>query len=120
MHRTDKKQTEFRGRGRSASIRTREELVTQIRLHLEEITSLGVKRIGIFGSWATNEHNEESDIDFVIEFKRGKATFKTVAAVVDFLEGLLGRRVDILTPEAIDAIRIPNVRDTIKRQILYV
>lgn len=54
----------------------------------DRIKDFGVKRIGIFGSVVRGEAKEKSDIDFVVEFERGMATFKNVCGLIDFLEEL--------------------------------
>jgi len=58
---------------------------------------------------------EKSDIDVVVEFEKGKATFKNVCDLVDFLEELFGREVDIFTPDGIDSMRIEHVREKIMK-----
>ena len=98
----------------------KEEILKRIRENREKIRSFGVKKMGIFGSTVRGEMTDRSDIDFVVEFERGKATFKNVCGLIDFLEELFGRKVDILTPDGIDSIRIKHVRAEIKREIEYV
>ncbi|HDN83623.1 MAG TPA: nucleotidyltransferase [Candidatus Altiarchaeales archaeon] len=98
---------------------TKEEILRKIRENMGEIKKFGVKRIGIFGSTARNEITEKSDIDFVVEFERGKATFKNVCSLVDFLENLFGKEIDILTPDGIESIRIKHIREEIRRDIEY-
>ena len=98
----------------------KEEILKRIRENKDKTKSFRVKRIGIFGSAVREEMTEKSDIDVVVEFERGKATFKNVCGLVDFLEELFGREVDILTPDGIDSIRIKHVREEIKRNVEYV
>ena len=98
----------------------KEEVLKRIRENRKKIRSFGVKKMGIFGSAVRGEMTDRSDIDFVVEFERGKATFKNVCGLIDFLEELFGRKVDILTPDGIDSIRIKHVREEIKRVIEYV
>lgn len=98
----------------------KEEILKRIRENREKIRSFGVKKMGIFGSAVRDEMTDRSDIDLVVEFERGKATFKNVCGLIDFLEELFGRKVDILTPDGIDSIRIKHVRAEIKREIEYV
>ncbi len=96
------------------------ELIALLRDNMDKIKEFGVKRIGIFGSFVRGEADESSDIDLVIEFKEGKATFKNFGGLVEFLENLLGRKVDILTPAGIESIRIKSVREQIKKEVEYV
>ncbi|MBE2240281.1 MAG: nucleotidyltransferase domain-containing protein [Caldilineaceae bacterium] len=58
------------------------------------MTEYGVKRIGLFGSFASGTANEASDIDVIVEFQR-PIGFKFIE-LVDYLERLLRREV----PEA--------------------
>lgn len=98
----------------------KEEVIEKIRENRDRIKAFGVKRIGIFGSVVRGEAKEESDIDFVVEFERGMATFKNVCGLIDFLEELFNREIDILTPDGIESIRIEHVKDNILREIEYV
>ena len=78
----------------------------------------GVKRIGLFGSFADGTAREDSDIDILVEF--AKADFDNFMNLVFYLEKLFGRKVDILTPEGIRSIRIKRVAENIKRSVRYV
>ncbi len=80
----------------------------------------GVKRIGLFGSAIKNKLTKESDIDIVVEFEKGKATMKNFVELTEFLENLFNRKVDILTPEGINNIRIKYIKEEIKEEIEYV
>ena len=78
----------------------------------------GVDKIGIFGSVAKEIDSENSDVDIIVEFN--KPIGLKFIDLADYLENLLQRRVDILTQEGIDNIRIKNVSDDIRRNIIYV
>jgi len=84
------------------------------------INKFGVKKIGIFGSIARDKAGDKSDIDIVVEFEKGKATFKNVGNFIEFLESLFGTEVDILTPDGIENIRIEHIKKKIKEEIEYV
>lgn len=97
----------------------KEEIFKKLRENEDKLRLFGVKRIGIFGSFVRDEATEKSDIDVVVEFVRGKATFKNVAGLVDFLEELFGREIDLLTPDGIESKRIKHVKEEIKRGVEY-
>lgn len=78
----------------------------------------GIKRIGLFGSFSTNTANENSDIDLVVEFDK-PIGFKFMK-LAEFLENKLGRRIDLLTPDGIETIRIKHLAEHIKKSIVYV
>ena len=98
----------------------KEKIISRIKQNMPQIKSFGVKRIGIFGSCARDEIGKDSDIDIVVEFEKGKATFKNVAGLIDFLEELLEREIDLLTPEGIENIRLKSVKERILKEIEYV
>lgn len=78
----------------------------------------GVKRIGVFGSYAKGISHEKSDIDLVAEFER-PIGLKFVE-LTEYLENLFNRPVDVLTPAGIDNIRNKRIAKEIRESILYV
>jgi len=78
----------------------------------------GVEKIGISGSLAREVENEDSDIDIVVEF-REPIGFRFVE-LVEYLENVFHRKVDVLTQEGIENIRIKEIAEDIKRNIIYV
>ncbi len=53
----------------------------------------GVRRIGLYGSYASGTQREDSDVDFVVELRKPK--FDDLAGLHIYLEQALGCRVDI-------------------------
>lgn len=78
----------------------------------------GVKWIGIFSSYAKGVPSETSDVDIIVEFER-PIGFKFVE-LVEYLERLLGKRVDVLTPAGLQGIRVSLVAQDIAESIVYV
>ena len=78
----------------------------------------GVNKIGIFGSVAKEAERIGSDIDIVVEFRK-PIGFKYIE-LVDYLEKLFDAKVDVLTQDGIENIRIKEISDDIKRNIVYV
>jgi len=98
---------------------TREEVLRILRKQLPHLNSeYGVKRIGLFGSYAKRTQTEDSDVDVVVEFER-PIGLKFVE-FCDYIENLLGRKTDILTPAGISGIRIGRVAESIRDSIVYV
>ena len=98
----------------------KEDIIELLKSSREKLEEYGVKRIGIFGSAVRNEIGQESDIDIVVEFEENRGGFRDFGGVIEFLEKLFGREIDILTPLGIDSIRIKPVRERIKGEIEYV
>lgn len=75
----------------------------------------GVKRIGIFGSFARGEAKEGSDIDVLVDFNDGAKTFDHFMDLKFFLEDLFGRKIDLVT---VPALR-PQLKEVILREVTY-
>lgn len=82
------------------------------------VSEYGVKRIGLFGSYAKGIQKEDSDIDIVVEFQRPIGL--RFVEFGEYLEKLLGTKADILTPAGIEGIRIKKVAENIKKSVVYV
>ncbi len=82
------------------------------------VTEYGIKKIGLFGSYAKGTHDETSDVDIVVEFER-PIGFRFVE-LTEYLEHLLGKKVDVLTRAGIQGIRIAHITKDIEESIVYV
>ena len=78
----------------------------------------GVSKIGLFGSYAKGQSGDSSDVDLIIEFER-PIGFRFIE-LVDYLENLLGQKVDVLTPAGVQNIRIERVARSISQSIVHV
>lgn len=98
---------------------TKEQIVKRLREHYGLLAKeYGVKRVGIFGSYAKRSPHETSDVDIIVEFERPLG-FKFIE-LVEYLEGLLGQQVDVLTPAGLQEIRVARVARDITESIVYV
>ena len=98
---------------------TKEEITKVLQENLPYLTSeYGVKRIGLFGSYAKDMPTESSDVDIVVEFAR-PIGFR-FAEFAEYLESLLGKSVDVLTPAGIRGIRIERIARSIEESVVYV
>lgn len=82
--------------------------------HQAQIRALGVKRLGLFGSFVRGEQDEDSDVDLLVEFDSGKKTFDGFIGLAFFLEELLGRRVELVTPESLSPYIGPGILNEVK------
>jgi hypothetical protein len=94
---------------------TRTDIMQLIRAHDAFLISHGVRRIGLFGSHARGEERADSDIDLIVEFAEGQKSYDNFIELCFFLEELLGRKVDLLTPESIS----PFIRPFIEKDVSY-
>ena len=102
---------------KTSSALTRREILRRLRQNRDILNQYHVRKIGLFGSYASGRQAGKSDIDFVVEFDQ--PTYGNFMAVYDFLEKLFGRKIDLLTPEAIETIRVKSVAESIKKSLVY-
>lgn len=97
---------------------TRASIVRTLRKHDEELKRFSAKRIGLFGSYVRNRQRRGSDIDFLVEFET--STYDNFYGLSVYLEKLFGKRVEILTPDGVDSIRVQEVAQSIRESVEYV
>ncbi len=98
-------------------MKQREEIEYILREHKAELREqYGVCEIALFGSYARGEETPESDIDLLVRLERpiGFRFFE----LWDYLESLLGVRVDLLTPNALR--RKPRLQQHVEKDLTYV
>jgi len=82
------------------------------------VSEYGVKRIGLFGSYAKGVQDEDSDVDIIAEFDR-PIGLKFIE-FTEYLEKILGKKADVLTHAGIKGIRIKRIAKDIEEKIVYV
>ena len=98
---------------------TKTRIVEVLREQRSELRRLGVDSIALFGSYAKETPTTpSSDLDFLVAFST--PTYDNFVGLQEYLEGLFGRHVDILTPAGVESIRIPQVAEDIKRSLVHV
>ncbi|ABQ89309.1 MAG: nucleotidyltransferase family protein [Roseiflexus sp.] len=97
-------------------VQTKEQILSLIQEHQSQIRNLGVRRLGLFGSFVRRQQDSNSDIDVLVEFESGRKTFDNFIQLAVFLEELFARRVELVTPEALS----PYIGPHILREVEYV
>jgi uncharacterized protein len=98
---------------------TKEAIIHCLRQQLDYLREqFYVKRIGLFGSFATETATATSDVDLVIEFEQPIGL--RFVDLCDYLEVCLGRKVDVLTLTGIATIRNQSIAESITRSLVYV
>jgi predicted nucleotidyltransferase len=97
------------------TILNKQHILELLRSHQNMLHSLGVSQVGLFGSFARGEENDQSDVDLLVEFEPGKKTFDNFVQLAYWLEDLLGRRVELVTPESLS----PYLGPAILKEVEY-
>lgn len=92
------------------------EEIRRLRAELPGLRStFGVRRIGIFGSVIRGEDKPSSDIDILVEFEKGSATFKNFMGLIESLEIIFGKKVDLVTTGGIN----PYIRVSVEKEVVW-
>jgi uncharacterized protein len=97
---------------------TRARILKVLREHDEVLKKYWVKRIGLFGSFARGKQKRGSDIDLLVEFE--KPTYDNFYDLIVYVEKLFRRKVQVLTPAALETMRVKGVAQSIRDSIVYV
>ncbi len=98
------------------ALQTKESIFSLIQAHQKDIRVFGVKRLGLFGSYLRGQQRENSDVDLLVEFDPNKKTFDNFINLSAFLENLLNRYVEVITPESLS----PYIGPHILKEVEYV
>jgi predicted nucleotidyltransferase len=72
-----------------------------------------VKSIGVFGSYARAEEGADSDVDILVELTEPIGW--EIVDLKDFLEGVLGLRIDIVTTKVLRR----ELSETIMKEVVF-
>jgi uncharacterized protein len=97
---------------------TRQNILRALRRNDELLQKHAVRRIALFGSYATGTQSRKSDVDFLVDFER--PTYENLLGLSKDLERLFGRKVDILTPLGLESIRVKAIAENIRKTLAYV
>ena len=94
----------------------REEAIAALRGYLPVLRrDFGVRRIALFGSTARGEARADSDLDLLVDFEKDP-TFLSFMGLKAFLEDQLGRKIDLVTSDALK----PRMRPIVEREAVDV
>jgi predicted nucleotidyltransferase len=99
-----------------ATVQTRKDVLERLRHHRDDLRRLGVRRVGLFGSFGRDEPSAESDVDLLVEFVPGEKSFDNFMAVSFLLEDELERPVELVTRKALS----PHIGPHILKNVEYV
>ena len=85
---------------------------TQQNMILKILSSFEPKGVGIFGSYARGENNEQSDLDILVEFGK-RMTLLDLVALEQELSEALDLKVDLVTKNSLS----PLIREFVEKDL---
>ncbi len=83
------------------TIDTKQDIFSILYQNRSYLITLGVRRIGLFGSFVRGEQRNDSDIDLLVESEPNRKTFDSFMELSFFLEDLLRHRIELVTLESL-------------------
>jgi predicted nucleotidyltransferase len=93
----------------NTAVQNKQRLLSVLLEHNEMIKSFGVSKLSIFGSSATDNLKPTSDIDFLVEFNQEQKSYDNFIGLSFYLEDLLGRKVELVTPQSLNKYIGPHI-----------
>jgi hypothetical protein len=100
---------------RSTNGLTRQEILRVLRNSRSLLDRYAVRKVALFGSYAKGTQTAQSDIDLLVEF--GQPTYDNFLGLSRELEMLFGKKVEILTPDGLNSIRIKEIAADIRKAL---
>lgn len=97
-------------------VANKQQVLALIEANRPAVRSLGVAKLGLFGSFLRQEQDSDSDIDLLVEFRSGQKSFDNFMALHFLLEDLFNRPVELVTPESLS----PYMKSSIVDEAEYV
>src|SRR3989338_4988702 len=97
-------------------VTNKQQVINTLKQNSRQLKEFGVEKMGIFGSFVSGMQNNNSDVDLLVQFKKGQKNFSNFMGTADLTEALLGRNVDLLTPESLS----PYIGPRIEKEVEYV
>jgi predicted nucleotidyltransferase len=96
---------------------TKENILNALKSRKLEFSNLGIKNVGLFGSYARNEQVLNSDIDVLVDFNPDDENFDNLMAVYDIIEELFhGEKIEVVTLNGLS----PYIEPSILNEVQYV
>ena len=95
-------------------IHTKKELLNALSENREMIKLFGVTSLGIFGSFSKGKIKESSDVDLLVDFDPAKKSVDNFMDLSFFLEGIFGRKVEIVTTQSLSKFIGPHILNEVQ------
>ena len=90
-------------------VKTKQDIFSVLQQNRLRLRALGVKKIGLFGSFLRGEQRPDSDIDLLVQFEPGQKTFDNFIELSFFLEEVLQHRTELVTVESLSPYLGPHI-----------
>jgi len=97
-------------------VSSKQQIINLIIENKQAFRNFGATKVGLFGSFVRGGQTASSDVDLLVEFIPGQKNYRNLLGTADLAEGLVGRRVEIVTSGSIS----PFIAPYIEKEVEYV
>jgi predicted nucleotidyltransferase len=96
---------------------TKENILKTLKSNKLKLSKIGIRNVGLFGSYLRNEQSIESDIDLLIDFEPEKENFDNFMAAYDLFEKIFkNEKIEVVTINGLS----PYIGPKILNEVQYV
>ncbi|MBL7965598.1 MAG: nucleotidyltransferase family protein [Prolixibacteraceae bacterium] len=96
---------------------TKQYILSVLKSNKNRLSKLGIREVGLFGSYARGEQSDKSDIDILIDFNPEMESYDNYMAAYDLFEALFkNEKVEIVTKNGLS----PYIGPRILNEVMYV
>ncbi len=96
---------------------TKQYILSVLKSNKNHLSKLGIREVGLFGSYARGEQSDKSDIDILIDFNPEMESYDNYMAAYDLFEALFkNEKVEIVTKNGLS----PYIGPRILNEVMYV
>lgn len=92
------------------------DITSKLTIHKNQLHSMGVASLMVFGSVAKGQSHQDSDIDVIVDFDERAIGLLEFLNLKMFLENILGKKVDLVTRQGLK----PQLKDQILKDSIRV
>ncbi len=90
-------------------VKDKDNLLFILKANGPKIRSYCVESLSLFGSFAKGMPDTQSDVDLLVNFDPQQKTYDNFMELSFFLEDLLGRKVELVTPQSLNKYIGPHI-----------
>ncbi|WP_285059148.1 nucleotidyltransferase family protein [Pedobacter ginsengisoli] len=91
------------------AVQNKRTLISLLKANSQKLKSYGVAKLSIFGSFTTGQPTADSDVDLLVDFDPNQKSYDNFMDLSFFLEDLLGRKVEVITPQSLSKYIGPHI-----------
>jgi predicted nucleotidyltransferase len=96
---------------------TKDNILKTLKSNKLKLSKIGIRNVGLFGSYLRNEQSIESDIDLLIDFEPEKENFDNFMAAYDLFERIFkNEKIEVVTINGLS----PYIGPKILNEVQYV